>query len=166
MSLSLYHMTDEYRRALADLTDSDLPPEAVADTLEGLQGELSMKAANVAAFALNLEAEAEAAKQAEDRIKRHRQTLESRAKQMRDYLLSNMTRAGITEIAALDKSFRVRVMAGRESCVIESEEALPSDYVRVKTVSEPDKTLITKAIKEGFDVPGARLERKPSLKIG
>lgn len=164
-SLSLYHMTEDYRAALAALSDADLPPEAVADTLEGLKGELTIKAANVAAFALNLEAEAEAAKAAEDRIKKHRQALESRAKQLRDYLLRNMQAANISEIAAVDGSFRARVMPGRESVVVEDETALPRDYVRVKTTTEPDKTLIASAIKEGFAVPGAQLVRKPSLRI-
>lgn len=162
-NLSLYQMTEDYRQALAVLSESDIDEQAIADTLEGLQGELTMKAANVAAFALNLEAEAEAAKAAEDRIKRRRQVLESRAKQLREYLLSNMQRAGIAEIAALDKSFRVRVMQGRESVQIDDEAALPRDYLVPKY--EPSKTLIAQAIKDGFEVPGAQIVRKPQLRI-
>lgn len=164
-SLSLYHMTEDYRAALAALVDADLPAEAVADTLEGLHGELTQKAANVAAFAMNLEAEAEAMKVAETRIKARRQALEKRAEQLQDYLLRNMLAAGISEISALDKSFRVRVMQGRESVVIDDDQALPADFVRVKTVTEPNKVAITQAIKDGIDVPGAHLERKPALKI-
>lgn len=163
-TLSLYLMTEEYRQALAVLSESDLDEQTVADTLEGLQGELSLKAANVAAFVLNLEAEAEAVRVAEERIKKRRQTLERRAAQMRDYLLGNMVRADISEIAALDKSFRARVLQGREAVVIEDAQALPPDYRRV--VEEPDKTLIARALKDGYEVPGARLERRPTLKIG
>lgn len=163
-TLSLYLMTEEYRQALAVLSESDLDEQTVADTLEGLQGELSLKAANVAAFVLNLEAEAEAARAAEERIRKRRQTLERRAAQMRDYLLGNMVRADISEIAALDKSFRARVLQGREAVVIEDVQALPPDYRRV--VEEPDKTLIARALKDGYEVPGARLERRPTLKIG
>lgn len=164
-SLSLYHMTEEYRTALAVLGEADMDPQAVADTLEGLHGELTQKAANVAAYALNLEAEAVAMKAAEDRIKARRQALEKRAGQLHDYLLRNMLAAGISEISALDKSFRMRVMQGREAVVIEDEQALPADFMRVKTTTEPNKVAITQAIKDGGDVPGARLERKPSLKI-
>lgn len=164
-SLSLYHMTEEYRAALVALSDAEMDPQAVADTLEGLQGELTAKAANVAAFAMNLEAEAEAMKAAETRIKARRQSLEKRTEQLRDYLLRNMTAAGIREISALDKSFRVRVMDGRESVVIDDEKALPADFLRIKTVEEPNKVAIAQAIKEGQEVPGAHVERKPQLKI-
>jgi cell division protein FtsB len=165
-SLSLYLMTEEYRQALAVLDEADLDETAVADTLEGLQGELSQKAANVAAFVLNLEAEAEATRAAEERLHKRRQALEKRAAQLRDYLLGNMVRAGFSEIAALDKSFRARVLPGRDSVVVDDPEALPLVYRRVKISEEADKAAIQRAIHAGEDVPGAHLERRPTLKIG
>ena len=64
MGMSLYHMTEQYRAALAELSDADLPEEVVADTLEALEGELVQKGQAVAAFALNLGAEIEAIKAA------------------------------------------------------------------------------------------------------
>lgn len=164
-NLSLYHMTADYTAALAGLQELDIDEQTLADTLEGLTGELTIKAANVAAFALNLEAEAEAAKAAEERIQKRRKALESRAKQLREYLLNNMQRAGISEIAAIDQSFRARIMAGRESVQIDDEASLPRDYILEKVTHEPDKALIAKAIKDGYAVPGAQLVRKPTLKI-
>jgi hypothetical protein len=77
-----------------------------------------------------------------------------------------MVRADIAEIAALDKSFRARVTQGRECVVIDDEHALPPDFLRVKVIEEPDKHLIAQAIHEGYAVPGARLVRRPTLKIG
>lgn len=164
-SLSLYQMTDGYVRALDDLRDSEFDEQTIADTLEGLSGELTHKAQNVAAYTLNLGAEIDAHKVAEKRMADRRKRLEKDYEYLRNYLLSNMVRAEITEIAAHDKSFRVRVMPGRESVLIEDEAALPDDYKRYKTTSEPDKLLIGQAIKDGYAVPGARLERKPTLKI-
>ena len=38
MGMSLYHITEQYREALAFLTDADLPEEAINDTLEALEG--------------------------------------------------------------------------------------------------------------------------------
>lgn len=163
--LTLYAMTAEYRAALNDLREMEIDDQTLADTIEGLQGELTLKAENVAAFTLNLEAEAEAIKAAEKKLADRRKSLESKSKRMREYLLLNMQSAGITEISANDRSFRIRVMAGRESVVIDDAKALPADYKRVKTIEEPDKALITKAIKDGYEVSGAHLERKPSLKI-
>ncbi|MFT0140735.1 siphovirus Gp157 family protein [Alcanivoracaceae bacterium MT1] len=163
--LSLYHMTDEYLAALDHLRDMDLDEETMSDTLEGLEGELTIKAQNVAAFTLNLDAEAAAIKEAEQRLARRRRALENKVKKLRDYLLVNMERAGISEISAIDNSFRVRVMKGRQSVVIDDMDALPADYTTTKTIVDPDKRLITKAISDGYEVPGAHLERKPQLKI-
>lgn len=165
-TLSLYEMAEDYRAALAVLAEADVDDQAVADTLEGLQGELSLKAANVAAFLLNLEAEAEATRAAEERIRKRRQLLEKRSAQLRDYLLGSLLRAGIAEIAALDHSFRARVLRGRESVVVEDAGALPADFVRVHVTEEPDKVRIAQAIKAGEAVPGAHLERRPTLRIG
>lgn len=164
-TMTLYEMTNEFRAAVKDLYEMEIDEQTLADTIEGLEGELAHKAQNVAAFALNLEAEAEAMKIAEKRIADRRKSLESKAKKLREYLLFNMQNAGITEISANDKSFRVRVMAGSESVIIDDANALPVDYKRIKTIEEPDKVLIGKAIKDGCEVPGAHVERKPSLKI-
>lgn len=163
--ISLFQMVDEYKQALSGLAELEIDDQTLADTLEGLTGEVTIKAQNVAAFALNLEAEAEAIKAVEKRLADRRRAYENKAKKMRDYLLFNMQNAGITEISALDRSFRIRVMAGRDSVVIDDPASLPVDYKRVKTIEEPDKILIGKAIKDGYEVPGAHVERKPSLKI-
>lgn len=163
--IALYQMVDEYRDALAHLADMDLDDQTMEDTLEGLQGELIVKGQNVAAFALNLEAEAQAMKEAEQRIAKRRRALENKSKHLRDYLRINMERSGITEISANDKSFRVKLMKGRPTCVIDDEKALPPDYVEEVKTTRVDKRLITQAIKDGYEVPGAHLETKPALKI-
>lgn len=163
--IALYQMVDEYRDALAHLADMDLDDQTMEDTLEGLQGELMVKGQNVAAFALNLEAEAQAMKEAEQRIAKRRRALENKSKHLRDYLRINMERSGITEISANDKSFRVKLMKGRPTCVIDDEKALPPDYVEEVKTTRVDKRLITQAIKDGYEVPGAHLETKPALKI-
>lgn len=161
--LSLYQMTADYLAAMDDLRNLDMDEQALADTIEGLTGELAIKGANVAAFALNLEAEADALRAAEKRMAERRKALEKKAEAMRAYLLSNMQAAEIKEIKALDGSFRARVMAGRDSVHIDDEAKIPVEYLRVK--KEVDKTLISQALKDGYDVPGVHLERKASLKI-
>lgn len=163
--ISLYQMVDEYKQALAGLAELDIDEQTLADTLEGLTGELTVKAQNVAAFALNLEAESEAIKAVERRLADRRKAIENRSKRLREYLLCNMKSACISEIAAIDKSFRIRVMAGRESVVIDDESSIPAEFVRTKTIAEPDKVALGKAIKDGAEIPGAHVERKPTLKI-
>ncbi len=166
MNLALYQLADEYRTALVALEDSDLPPEVVADTLEGLAGTLEVKAVNVAAYCLNIEAEAEAIKAAETKLATRRKALDSRAAWLRDYLKANMVRCGIKEIAAIDKTFRLRLRQNPEAVELDSSlPELPEGFWRTNTTREPDKPAIITALKAGQDVPGARLVRRTRLEI-
>jgi hypothetical protein len=162
-NLSLYQMTAEYNEAFESMIDSDIPVEAIRDTLEGLQGEITVKGANVAAFILNLEAEADKVKTVEDRIRDRRKALEAKADRMRDYLKQNMERCGITNIKALDGSFSATLTKPRASVVIDNPAQIPSHFMKVKY--EPDKTAIKEALDDGQQIDGAHIEHKPSLRI-
>jgi uncharacterized protein YeeX (DUF496 family) len=166
MSISLYHMTEQYRAALAELSDADLPEEVVADTLEALEGELVQKGQAVAAFALNLQAEIEATKAVEKRISDRRKMLEKREASLREYLRSNMERAGIAEIKAIDGSFTAKLAKGRPSVIVDDESLIEDDSEFVKWKREISKTAIAAAINAGREVPGAHIEIKPSLRLG
>lgn len=165
MGMSLYHMTEQYQRALAELADADLPEEVVADTLEALEGELVQKGQAVAAFALNLGAEVEAIKAVEKRIGDRRKALERHVERMRKYLRTNMEKAGITEIKAIDGSFTAKLAKGRPSVVVDDEALIADDSEFVRWRREINKTAIAEALKAGEQVPGAHLETRPSLRL-
>lgn len=165
MGISLYHMTEQYQRALAELADADLPEEVVADTLEALEGELIQKGQAVAAFALNLAAEIDAIKAVEKRISDRRKALENRAERMRLYLKTNMEKAGITEIKAIDGSFTAKLSKGRPAVVIDDETLIPTDSDFIRWKKEVNKTAIAEAIKAGQEVPGAHIETRPALRL-
>ena len=62
---ALYELAAEYRADCEKLADMDMDEQTLADTLEGLSGELEVKAQNVIMFTRNLEATAAAIKEAE-----------------------------------------------------------------------------------------------------
>ena len=99
-ALTLYQIAGQYRELETLSVSDDLPPDVIRDTLEGLTGDLEVKATNVAYFTRNLEATAdmieEAARAMQDRAKR----LRKRADSVRQYLLYNMQVAGIRKIEA------------------------------------------------------------------
>ena len=156
-SLTLYELAADYREAAEKLADLDLPPEAVADTLEGLSGDLEVKASNVIMFARNCEALAAQIKDAEAQMAARRKALENRAAAMRDYCLRNMQAAGIQKIEG--PMMRISIRANPASVEIFDERQIPPDYMRQPEPPppSPDKALIAKALKDGFDVPGAKL---------
>lgn len=164
-SLALYALADEYLAAAERLSDLDLDEQTIADTLEGLAGALEVKATNVAMFVRNLESSAVAIKQAEDHMAARRKAMESRAARIKDYLLTNMERTGISKIEC--PQFKIAVRENPPSVVIDMLQSIPEDYLRqpAPPPAVPDKALIAKAIKDGFDVPGAHLTRTKRIEI-
>lgn len=69
--------------------------------------------------------------------------------------------------AAPDEQWRgklgeLKVVRNQPSVVIENDFKLPDEYCRISY--EPNRTLIKQTILGGTEVPGARLERKASLR--
>ena len=162
---SLYEIAGEYRQAADKLAELDLDEVTIADTLESLGGDLEIKGQNVAAFIGNLEAQAVAIKEAEGRMADRRKAIEHRAARIRQYLLDNMIFAGITKIEC--PYFKIAVQDNPPSVVIDDPASLPADYMRQPEPPPPsaDKALIARAIKDGFNVPGAHLNSSKRLVI-
>ena len=163
--LSLYQLSGDYLAVANKLADSDMPPEVIADTLEGLDGDLEEKCTNVALFVRNLEATAESIKAAEKQMAERRKAIEAKAESVRRYLKDNMQRTGITKIES--PYFALALKKNPPSVVIDDPAAIPSDYMVTPPAPppSPDKALIKKAIQDGFIVPGAHLEQGERLDI-
>jgi hypothetical protein len=165
VKLSLFDIAAEYRAAVDRLSDLDLPEEVIADTLESLPGELEAKARNVAAFARDLEATASSIKDAEAQMAARRKAIENRAAGLRRYLMTSMQVAGISKIEC--PQFCLSIKANPPAVEIYEPLSVPADYMKQPPPPPPtpDKTLISKALKDGYEVPGARLVRGQRLEI-
>jgi chromosome segregation ATPase len=162
---ALYEISRDYQQALAAFADpdSDLPPEAVADTLEGIEGQLQEKAVNIAKFMQNLDAAADAIKEAERRMAVRRKAIEHRAQWLKDYLKRNMEATGITRIDS--PWFNLSVQNNPVAVEILDEAALPEAYKTEVVTIKIDKTAIKQALKAGDEVPGAMLTQGTRLAI-
>ena len=167
MSLpALYTVADRYLQDLEKLSDLDLPEEVVRDTIEGLQGDMQEKCTNVAAFIRNTEALAEQIKQAEATMAARRKALENRADRIRQYLLENMLRTGITKIES--PWFKIALAKNPPSVVVDDEDTLKfahPEFVKVVTTESLDKAAIKEAIKAGQIVEGAHLVQSERVTI-
>lgn len=162
---ALYELAAEYRQALETLAELDLPEEVVEDTLEGLKGEIEVKATNVAAFVRHLESLACAIKEAEEKMAARRKALEARAERIRSYLLNNMQACGITKIEC--PWFVVAIRKNPPSAEVVDERLLPERFLVAPPPPppKPDKRAILEALKRGEDVPGARLAQGVRVEI-
>lgn len=165
MSLKLYEIAAATREAL----DTGIDPET-GELLPALVEALNLmrhKSTAVAAYALNLEAEARAVKEVQDRLAKRRKALEGAAASLRHYLATQMAVADVHRIEADDHSFTVRLDRERdESVVVPDGVELPDDLCRIKVTREPDKARIKAAILAGEPVPqGVCIVRKDRLTI-
>lgn len=163
--MSLYQLADQYVGVAQQLADLDLPAEVVNDTLEGLAGELEVKATQVAMFARNLEAAAESIRVAEQDMVNRRKALERRAGQLREYLKAQMERTGITAIEC--PYFKLAIKQNPPAVVIDAESQIPAQFMRQPEPPPPapDKKALAEALKAGQDIPGAHLVRGTRLEI-
>jgi hypothetical protein len=164
VNVTLYNAAATVRELLdqIDPETGELPPE-----YEQARAIVASKAQAVAAFVLDTEAQADMvelhAKALLDRVR----TARKRSDWLRQYLQSHMQGAGITEIRSEDNTFKASLAIGRDESVdVYDVSFLPMDYMReIPAKYEPDKALIKRALKEGFDVPGAKLVKKDRLTI-
>lgn len=164
-ALTLYDMVGEYKEAADKLAELDLDEQTIADTLESLSGDLEAKAMNTIMFVRNLEATAAQIKEAEKAMAERRKAYEARAARVRQYVLDSMIFAGIQKIEC--PLFKISVRDNPPSVVIDDEKQLPVAYLTdpPPPVPQPDKKLIAQALKDGFGVPGAHLERGQRLEV-
>lgn len=164
MNITLYHAAAQVRELLEQIDpETGELPEGFAQARELV----ASKAQACAAFILENDAQAamvEAhAKALLDRVK----TARRRSDWLRQYLQSHMAAAGILSLKSDDGTFSAVLSLGRDESVDVFDAAqLPQDYLReIPAKYEPDKALIKQALKDKFDVPGARLVAKDRLTL-
>ncbi len=164
MQITLHEATEQVRELLdqIDIETGELPPE-----YEQARAIVATKATAVAAYILETTRQAEYLKDYAKEVNDRARTAEKRAAWLRQYLGSHMAAAGVTKIADERGLFSATLERERDKAVEVFDEAqLPPDYLReIPARQEPDKTLIGKAIKDGFTVPGARIVARDRLTI-
>jgi hypothetical protein len=143
----------------------ELDPQMIADTLESLDGQLEEKAVTIAQFTRNLDATAEAVREAGKAMLERAARIEKRAESIRNYLLFQLEFAGVSKIEC--PWFVVRVKRNPPAVVIDDEHSLPPMYLTQPEppAPRPDKVKIRDDLKAGLEVPGARLVQSDRLEI-
>lgn len=162
---ALYEIAATYRADAEKLADMDLDEQTLADTLEGLGGELEVKAQNVVMFARNLEATAAAIKEAEAQMAARRKAIENRAAGMRAYVMTSMQVANVQKIEC--PFFKLALQNNPPAVDVFEAATVPSEFWVQAPPPPPalDKKAIAAAIKAGREVPGAKLTQGQRLVV-
>lgn len=157
---SLYEIANDF----AKLTDSDMDPEMIADTLEAIEWELEGKIENCLAVIKNELAYAESLKAESKKLSERAKSSELRADRIKEYIAASLETAGKKSLKA--GVHQVTVRAPSKSVEILDSGALPAEFVEYETNIKPDKLAIKKQLEAGIEVPGAQIKTgKPSLLI-
>lgn len=161
----LYKITEQYHNALVELADSGLDAQTINDTLEGLKGDIEVKAKNVAAFISNRKAEIVAVKEAGQKLADRAKSEQASLDRLAEYLKVNMENSGITEIRSPELLLKIRT--NPPSLIIDDEAMIAKKFVKTKVVETKsiDKVAMKEEIKAGRLVKGAHIEQKTRLEI-
>ena len=128
------------------------------DRLDELKMAKSEKIENVACWIKNLASDVEALKNEETKLAKRRKTMENKIESLKNYLQWACDGEKFNGIRAA-VSFR-----NSQSVAVDDVTQIPELYMRVKTVSEPDKAMLKKVLAT-TNVPGVHLENKLSTII-
>lgn len=165
--MSLYSLTDECRNlydalmASADEETGEVDISLV-NALAERQEAWEDKAVAVACVYRSLDEDAARVGREIERLTAMKKRLERERDRVKEGLSTAFTALGVEKVKGMyaDISFRAS-----EQTVIDNADAVPEEYMTVKTTYTPNKTAIKEAIKAGKEVPGAHLEQKKNIQI-
>lgn len=163
--MKIFEIEAAIERAIESLLDSvneetGEVDQQKADELEALKEEREKKLEGVGCYIKNLDAEIDALKAEEDKLKKRRKTAENKRNRLCEFLKMH--------IPADEKIKSPRVIISfRKSAKVEitNEEDIPAKFCELVYETKIDKVAITKAIKEGEAVSGCELVESYNLQI-
>lgn len=166
--MHLYELSNDYQKVWDLMDNPDIPEDAILDTLEGIQGEIKVKAVDIACFIKDLRATVAAFKAEEDTLKKRRQTIEKRTESLTDYLAKYLQMGDLTEVK--DPRASISFRASKATRVTNPDELLAWAKVnRPAWVTVPDPIVsimaVRDALKKGEEVPGAEIVTNQNIQI-
>ncbi|MBQ0956969.1 siphovirus Gp157 family protein [Serratia symbiotica] len=156
----LYEIAKDY----AKLMDSGLPLEIIADTIEGIEGELTDKIEQLLSIIKNERYYSDSLKQEAKSLSERASVVDNKIESIKDYIINSLETAGKKSIRAGLHQVTVRVPSKQVDIIDES--LIPVEYIEYETKVKIDKLAIKHKLTNGDLVPGAKIKiGKPSLLI-
>lgn len=156
---TLYELTGQFRELLELIEQGEMDPELLADTLEGLDGEIEIKADGYAKVIRELEGQTAMLKGEIDRLSNKKSSIENNIKAMKESLEMAMRTVNKTKFKTDLFSFNIQKNPAK--LVITGE--VPKDYL-IPQEPKIDNKAIKDLLKEK-ELPFAHLEQSESLRI-
>lgn len=167
--MKLYEIADTYRAFMAAVDAGEIPEDAVADTLDGIEGEFDQKVDNIACLIKELRLEAQAIKEEADNLYVRQKQKQARADWLARYLQANMQATGNGKIETARN--RITIKKNPVSCKILDEDTVlgflqlhgMADCYKQETTIKKRELLMR--LKDGDEIPGAELDVSERIEI-
>ncbi len=159
--MTLYELAEEYTKALENIRIDEDTGEVIGfEAVEELEDSFEHKAVNCALYLKSLKAEADAIAAEKKALAEREAAAKKKAERLKLYITVCMDSA--SKDAIQDPRVRLSFRHSQKVDVFD-EGKIPQEFIRTKT--EPIKTLIASAIKQGIPVPGAKIVGSRSLQV-
>lgn len=166
--MKLYELTNELAAFLQAIENDEIPEDAINDTLEAIQGEIELKADDIACLLKNLDAEAKAIKEEETKLAERRKAKEKSYERIKEYLAESLQRVGIDKVETARNKITFRksesVYVADEAAFIEWAEKENDGFLTYKAPTI-NKTAIKDALKNGVEIVGAEMRTNYNLQL-
>ena len=160
--MTLYELTNEYKRLYDMAEEMDLSPCDLKDTLDGMDEELSEKADGYGKVIRQMEADSDAIDTEIKRLQDRKKTIKSNINRMKSFLKIAMDEAGKKEIYG--ELFKFKIRKNPPKLEILNESLVPKEF-RIPQPDKIDKRAIMNEIRASGPVDWAEIVREESLQM-
>lgn len=162
--MKLYEIANEYKSVFESITNSGCFDHDIIDnTLSPITKSFEEKAKNVVAYINNINSDIETLKEHQKNIVSRIRLYENEAENYKQYLKINMLKCNIKSLKC--PFFQITIKNSIPSLIIEDEMSIPSDYIKIRTLTEIDKQKLKDDLKSGIEIKGAHLYYNNSITI-
>lgn len=159
---TMYELTSDYMSVLAMAQDPDIPPEAITDTLEGIGGEIEVKAESCAVVMQELKADVDKLKAEIERLTARKKALEGNIESIKNSVYNAMKLVEKPKFKTTLFSFSIQ--KNPVKLIIDDESKIPKKYF-VPQPAKLDSAKLKDDLKAGAVRKYAHLEQGESLRI-
>ena len=159
---TMYEMTADYLAVLAMATDGETPPDAIADTLEAIGGEIELKAENSAVIIQELKAEVDKLDAEIKRLTARKNALETNVDEIKDRIYNAMKSTKKEKFKTTLFSFSIK--KNPPKLIIDDRTKIPKKYL-IPQPAKIDNAALKADLSEGKKCKYAHIEQGESLTI-
>jgi hypothetical protein len=143
---------------LALLEDPETDPQVIADTMEGIQGELDIKCDSYVVVIRQLEAQVEMIDTELIRLEKNKSALTNNIKRMKSAVLDTIQMTGSRKMVTDHFKLSIVKNGGKQPMEVDEIEKIPQDYLTMKPVANMEK--IRQELEGGGQLDFARLKER------